>query len=88
MLEISSQPMALLSLIQTTPGATSPIVQWLKICLAMQETPVRALVGEPGSHMLCSEKARMLQLDGPCSPRDAMKILMCHSQDPINKCEK
>ena len=52
--EISSQPIALVSLIQTTLGATFPVVQWLKICLATQETLIRALVGEPGSHMLCS----------------------------------
>ena len=38
--ETSSQPNVPLSLIQTAPGAISPVVQWIRICLETQEMPV------------------------------------------------
>ena len=37
--------------IQNTPLGTSLVVQWLRLCLAMQRMQVWTLVGELGSHM-------------------------------------
>ena len=37
--------------VKTSKGGTSVVVQWLRICLAMQGTWVRSLVGELRSHV-------------------------------------
>ena len=46
---------------------TSLMVQWLRICLAMQRTWVQSLVGELRSHMPQSNSACVLQLLSPCT---------------------
>ena len=50
-----------LHIISKTPGA-SPVVQWLRICLAMQGTQARALVGELSSHAEPSNWIQVPQL--------------------------
>ena len=49
-----------------SPG-TSLVVQWLRICLPMQGTQVRSLVGELRSHMPRGNEARAPQLLSPCA---------------------
>ena len=44
---------------------TSPVVQWLRIHLVIQETQVQSLFRELRSHMLCSSKAYPPQLERP-----------------------
>ena len=39
-------------------GLTSLVVQWLRLCLPMQEVRVRSLVGELRSHMPRGQKTK------------------------------
>ena len=48
-------------------GETSLVVQWLRICLAMQGTWVWSLVRELRSHMPRSNEARLSPLESPCA---------------------
>ena len=55
------------------------VIQWLRICLAMQGTQVQFLIRKLRSHMLQSNLTQALQLEGPRGtmkgPRDATNIL-------------
>ena len=48
-------------------GRNSLVVQWLRICLLIQETQVQSLVGELRSHMLWDNEACALQLKNLCT---------------------
>ena len=48
-------------------GRNSLVVQWLRICLLIQETQVQSLVGELRSHMLWDNEACALQLKSLCT---------------------
>ena len=70
------------------PG-TSLVVQWLRICLAMQGTRVQSLVGELRSHMLSNKEAPASQLLSPCTTAKSQcsqkeKNLFCHLLEIIS----
>ena len=59
------------------------VVQWLRICLAMQQTQVQFLVTELKSHMLLSTSTLTAEpTPQPESPFTTMKDLVCLNYDP------
>ena len=66
---------------------TCLVVQWLRICLAVQGTQVLSLARELRSHMpwgnwVCVPQLLSLQGRHQNNPRDTTKIPMCCNEDP------
>ena len=59
----------------------SLVVQWLKICFAMQGTQVRSLVGELRSHLLWTNSVRVVQLQSPRTR--ARESLRCNERSHV-----
>ena len=70
----------------------SLVVQWLRLCLAMQGTQVRSLVWEPRSHMPRNSWAHTPQLESPRAatkePRDATNASRASTKTQLSQVNK